>query len=72
LWISFENDFRLNIKEAILSSLASNEPLVRAGVASLIASICAIEIPRNEWLELLPNLCNNASNDSMEIRLAAL
>lgn len=72
LWIGFDNQFRLNIKEAILSSLASERAVVRSQVASLIAAICSIEIPRGEWLELLPNLCNNASNDSMDIRLAAL
>lgn len=37
-----------------------------------MAAIASIEIPRKEWLELIPNLCNNAANDSIEIRHASL
>ena len=34
--------------------------------------IASIEIPRREWLELIPNLSANAAHDSIDIRHAAL
>jgi hypothetical protein len=40
--------------------LASPSVLVRSQIASLIATIASIEIPRNEWLDLVPKLCTGA------------
>lgn len=56
----------------MLASLASPSPVVRKQVASAVAAIASIEIPRGEWLEIIPNLCNNSANESMDIRHAAL
>jgi importin subunit beta-1 len=67
-----EREFKEFIKEAVLSSLACQSSIVRKQVASAIASIASIEIPRQEWLEIIPNLCNNSANDSLDIRHAAL
>jgi importin subunit beta-1 len=41
-------------------------------VGSAIATIASIEIPRKEWLELIPNLSANSTHDSIDIRHAAL
>lgn len=40
---------------------------MRKQVASAVAAIASIEVPRNEWLEIIPNLCNNAANESIDI-----
>ena len=53
-------------------SLATPSSVVRTQVAAAIASIAAIEIPRKEWNDLITSLCSNASNDSLDIRNAAL
>jgi hypothetical protein len=45
---------------------------VRKQVGSAIATIASIEIPRKEWLELIPNLSSNATHPSIDIRHAAL
>ena len=37
-----------------------------------MAAIAAIEIPRKEWLDLIPNLSTNAANEHVEIRNASL
>jgi hypothetical protein len=34
-------------------------------VAVTIAYIANIEIPRREWLELIPNLCANSSHSQI-------
>jgi importin subunit beta-1 len=37
-----------------------------------VATIAGIEIPRRQWLDLIPNLAANAANESVDVRLAAL
>ena len=65
-------DFKEQIKQAILYSLATPSSVVRGQVAVLISTIARIEIPRKEWLELIPNLCSNSGNESIDIRNASL
>jgi importin subunit beta-1 len=57
LWINFDGPFKTFIKEAIIATLASPSKVVRSQVSSLIAAVAQIEIPRQEWGELLPKLC---------------
>ena len=56
----------------MLANLASPSSTVRKQVASAIAAIASIEIPRKEWLELIPNLSENSVHQDIEIRSAAL
>lgn len=56
-WIQLDGEFKSNIKTAVLATLASPKALIRSGVAVLLAQIAAIEIPRKEWDDLVPNLC---------------
>lgn len=56
----------------MIASLETQSSTVRNQIASLIASIAQIEIPRGEWSELIANLCNNASNENEQIRLTSL
>ena len=71
-WIHLEVDFKNQIKEAILATLASPSSVVRGQVASVISAIASIEIPRGEWPDLISNLCVNAENTQYNIRLASL
>jgi len=64
--------FKDHIKQAMLANLASPSNVVRKQVASAIATIASIEIPRKEWLDLIPNLCDNSGHASIDIRCAAL
>ena len=47
-----------------MQALGTDSNTVRNQIASLIATIAQIEIPRGEWNELLTNLCANASNEN--------
>ena len=71
-WVNLDNNLKDNIKGAIVATLASPSQLVRGQIASLTATIAAIEIPRGEWTDLINNLCTNAKNEQLEIRLASL
>ena len=55
-----------------MSGLATESSIVRSQIASLIATIAQIEIPRGEWTELIANLCTNASHENQQIRLTSL
>ena len=70
--MNLDGVFKEQVKVAILSNLATSSTLVRSQVASAVAAIASIEIPRREWLDLVQNLCNNSTHDNMEVRLASL
>lgn len=55
-----------------MSSLNTDSSQVRNQIASLIAAIAQIEIPRGEWVELIANLCANSSHDDQKIKLTSL
>ena len=57
---------------AVLATLASPKTLVRNQIANILAAIASIEIPRKEWDDLIPNLCNNSSSADLNIKLASL
>lgn len=71
-WIQLDLELRGQIKHAILGTLASPVAIVRSQVASLIAAIASLEIPRKEWDELLPNLSQNAEHEDFNIRMSSL
>lgn len=72
LWVQLEPIFKQNIKQAVLQTLASPSKSVRTQIASLVAAIASIEIPRGEWAELIANLCTNSSHDQLDVRLSSL
>ena len=41
-------------------------------MASLIAAMASLEIPRREWDDLLPNLSQNAEHEDFNIRMSSL
>jgi len=71
-WINLDSEFKNQIKMAVLATLASPKTLVRNQIANILASIASIEIPRKEWDELIPNLCENSTSDDINIKLASL
>jgi importin subunit beta-1 len=67
-----ESSFKTDIKTAILATLASPKSLIRGQIASILAQIGKIEVPRKEWDELIPSMCTNSKSDDINIRLASL
>jgi importin subunit beta-1 len=45
---------------------------VRTQIANAIATIAKIEIPRKEWMDLIPNLSTNSNHEDTIVRQAAL
>ena len=46
--------------------------MVRTQIANVVATIAAIEIPRKQWEELLPDLCSSAEHHDPNVRLSSL
>jgi len=60
------------VKEALIMSLMCPSSVVRTQIANAIATIAKIEIPRKEWMDLIPNLSTNSNHEDSIVRQAAL
>jgi importin subunit beta-1 len=73
LWINLEVNAKDQIKNSILSTLASKEKNVRKSAGSVIAGICKVDLPITEkWPNLISSLCSNSYNENLNIRHAAI
>ncbi|KAL1953233.1 hypothetical protein VTO42DRAFT_3375 [Malbranchea cinnamomea] len=60
------------VKELALKTLASNDSKAGQSAAQFITSIAAIEIPRNQWPELMNVLVHNVTSGSDHLKQASL
>lgn len=64
-WLQQTDDETKNrVKELTLQTLSSSNPQAGNAAAQVIASIAAIELPRNQWNELMPSLVKNVSDQA--------
>lgn len=71
-WKQFDSESKEIIKSLILSTLASEKPIIRKSVSSVIASLVKIEMPISKnWPSLLSILCQSDFH-KREFRLAAV
>ena len=73
IWVNLDATAKDQIKNSILSTLASKEKNVRKSAGSVIAGICKVDLPLTEkWPNLISSLCSNSYNDNLNIRHAAI
>lgn len=60
------------VKDLTLKALASNSAQAGQASAQVIASIAAIELPRNQWPELMPTLVRNVGEGADHLKQASL
>ena len=65
-------DVKDQVKEAGLHTLNSNSFQTRTSAAQVIASIAAIELPRNAWPKLMETLVQNVGSGSDDLKQASL
>ena len=53
-----DTNIKSGVKSLALKALSTNDIAVGTQAAQFIASIAAIELPRNQWPELMPTLVN--------------
>jgi importin subunit beta-1 len=60
------------VKDLALATLNSSEARAGQAAAQFISSVAAIEIPRNQWPELMPALVQNVGEGSDSLKQASL
>lgn len=60
------------VKSAMLNSLVDSHPLIMRSGANVISHIAVIEIPRNEWLDLVDILAENTTFHDINVRKASI
>lgn len=65
-------DVKTSVKGLALQTLASEDSRAGQSAAQFVASIAAIEIPRNEWPELMPALVQNVGEGEDHLKQASL
>lgn len=68
LWDNLQPNAKQNVKDAVLSVLIDQDRNIRRAAANIVAAICCIEIPRNEWDGIVEKISSNISNDDLLIK----
>ena len=72
-WLQqIDQQVKVAVKELALKTLASNDRQAGQSAAQFITSIAAIEIPRNQWPELMNALVHNVTSGSDNLKQASL
>ncbi|GIJ83459.1 karyopherin beta [Aspergillus pseudoviridinutans] len=72
-WISgISPDVKAQVKELALKTLASKDARAGQSAAQFIVSIAAIELPRNEWPELMNHLVQSVATGTDQLKQASL
>ena len=72
-WVQhLDPDTKKSVKGLALQTLRSNDSRAGQSSGQFIASIAAIELPRNEWPELMPALVENVGSGADHLKQASL
>lgn len=62
-WVAASPDVKAYIKQQAISVLLSDDKDMTTSVSQLVAAIATIELPRNEWPELLPIITEHTKTE---------
>lgn len=71
-WLQVDPDTRKRVKDLTLQALSSNNNQAGQTAAQVISSIAAIELPRDQWPELMPALVRNVGEGTDHLKQASL
>lgn len=71
-WIQQDQDTKKRVKDLSLQALSSSNTQAGQAAAQVIASIAAIELPREQWPELMPSLVRNVGEGADHLKQASL
>ncbi|RFU30665.1 hypothetical protein B7463_g5675, partial [Scytalidium lignicola] len=71
-WLQTDLDTKKRVKELTLQVLASNNAQAGAAAAQVVSSIAAIELPRDQWPELMATLVRNVGEGADHLKQASL
>ncbi|KAI9849163.1 MAG: karyopherin beta [Sclerophora amabilis] len=67
-----DHNVKKSVKDLALQTLASSDGRAGQAAAQFVASIAAIEIPRDQWPELMPALVQNVGEGAAVLKQASL
>jgi len=71
-WINMNSELTIEIKNLILTSLASKTKEVRRASSLVIMGICKIDLPRGKWNEIIKILIEASMNSDLNTCLSGL
>lgn len=72
-WIQIDPETKNHFKQIALNTLLSNDERVASQAASLVAAIADIELPRNEWTNLIDIIVENTKPENpVNVKRASL
>lgn len=71
-WEGLPKEFRDNIKNYVLSCLASPTKEIRRACAITISGICKLEIPSKQWPEIVNILVSTANNENENYKISSI
>jgi len=71
-WKTIAPETRRAVKNSLLQALRSNEAIARHTAAQAAAEVAAVELPFNEWPELVPTLLDNVKTQPDGTKIASL
>jgi importin subunit beta-1 len=71
-WIALDPDTKKRVKDLTLQALASSSTQAGQAAAQVVSSIAAIELPRDQWPELMPTLVRNVGEGGDHLKQASL
>lgn len=71
-WIQLDEESKKRVKDLTLQAISSSNAQAGQAAAQVIASIAAIELPRDQWPELMPSLVRNVGEGADHLKQASL
>ncbi|KAJ2236247.1 karyopherin Kap95 [Coemansia sp. RSA 485] len=71
-WLQLDEAVRGQIKQGALITLSSENRQATTAAAQTIAAITAIELPQNQWPDVIGTLLQNVSSPSASLKIASL
>lgn len=62
-WIGLSTESKQKIKETAMKVLLSNDEKMTSSIPQLVSTIATIELPRDEWPDLIPTIIENTQTD---------
>jgi len=71
-WFSLSFEIREELKQRILAPLADESRSVRLSACSCVATVACLELPKNQWGDIIELLCTNSEAEDLKIRESSL
>ena len=71
-WLQLDQETKKRVKDLTLQAISSSNSQAGQAAAQVIASIASIELPRDQWPELMPSLVRNVGEGGDHLKQASL